>query len=436
MVSVITSAYNCENYISEMIDSILAQTYSDWELILIDDASTDQTWNKILKYTDSRIRKIRNEKNEGLTKNLNKGIRMARGKYIIRIDADDIAFSRRIEKQVQYMENHSDVVLSGCWVKVFGDKSDVWRNNLDSDRLNIHLLFGAVIFHPTFIIRKSILDEKQLYYDEKLKYAQDYNLEYRISKYGRLANIPEVLMKYRVHNKQISTEKLVEQTKCANYTRGMILHELNIILTEQESLIWQKFGLLKSHFMDKCEREILVSIIEKIVNENKRKEIYKQDMLQSILSRRFQFYIEQCKNATISSSKQIGIEPDEKYYRMFQLMIYWKKNLKKRNGIANYLKKRNIQEVAVYGLGYLGEVLIDDLIDASIQVAYAIDKASFNNFVGENIKIYSPDEVLPKVDMVIVTPLSGVDAIRKNLSEKMDCNIISIEEMIYEAAQY
>lgn len=126
LVSVIASVYNCECYIKEMIDSVINQTMQEWEMILVDDASTDGTWNIISSYDDARIIIRRNNINKGLTYNLNVALSMCKGKYVIRIDGDDIACQDRFEKQVKYMEEHPSVVLSGGWMQAFGDANGIY----------------------------------------------------------------------------------------------------------------------------------------------------------------------------------------------------------------------------------------------------------------------------------------------------------------------
>lgn len=156
-VSIITSAFNCEQYLKEMLNSIITQTYKDWEMILFDDASDDDTWNVIEDITDARIIKIRNTNNVGLTKNLNRALEIAKGKYIVRMDADDIAAPDRIEKQVQFMEANEDVVLSGGWMQCFGGMHDISKTHLNDEDIRIDLIINTGIMHPTFIIRNSAM---------------------------------------------------------------------------------------------------------------------------------------------------------------------------------------------------------------------------------------------------------------------------------------
>ncbi len=241
LVSIITSVYNCESYISEMIESILNQTYTDWELIIFDDASTDNTSKNILKYHDSRIKCYRNEENEGLTVNLNKALKKSNGAYIARIDGDDVAYPERLEKQLSFMEQHPDIVLSGAWMKCFGESSGVCKVSPQHDVLKIGMIFNTVMMHPTFIFRRELFTEKKIKYNEKLRYSQDYDFAYRASCIGRISNVSEFLLKYRVHNKQISRKKYQEAKENANITRRKILHDIGIQLTTEAEKVWFRY---------------------------------------------------------------------------------------------------------------------------------------------------------------------------------------------------
>lgn len=219
VVSVIMSVYNAEEYLKEAIDSILSQTFQQFEFIIVDDASTDASYSIIKGYTDKRIRIIQNEKNIGLTKSLNKALKYATGKYIARMDADDICFPTRLEKQVKYMEKHKNVALISCSYKEFGNSNH--KNILQYNEIQIKgiLMYGGVLPHPGFFFRYELFYKYKMRYNEKMKYAQDYAFQVSVSKQFKIACMSEVLIKYRVTNKRISTQKYYEQQMCANRVR-------------------------------------------------------------------------------------------------------------------------------------------------------------------------------------------------------------------------
>ena len=430
LVSIITSVYNCEKYITEMIDSIINQSYQDWELILIDDASTDTTWDLISRYTDVRIIKIKNENNIGLTRNLNKALAFAKGKYIVRIDGDDVAYPSRLERQVQFMEEHPNIALSGCWIKIFGEKDDIWKSIIDNESLKINLLFNAIIFHPTFIIRKSILEKYNLKYNEKLLYAQDYDLECQIAKYEEVANISDILVKYRIHGGQVSSGKRAQQIECANRTRKKLLKELDIILNEDSFRYWQRFCMLDYHILSDKEIKELHSTCEQIIFNNKAKGIFDFEQLEKIINQRIQIYIQKCQELMIPTDKNKEIT--DKYYSLFTMMCHWFKMRQKGKNIGSFFKGENIKEVAIYGMGHVGIILLEELKEYGIRVKYGIDRDMNISYFTKDVKIYSPTDILENVEAIVVTSITYYEEIKELLSKKVECPIFSIEDIIYQ----
>ena len=153
-ISVIMSTYNEEKYIETSLKSLLNQTFSDFEIIIVDDASVDNTRILIEKLEDKRIHLICNEENQGLTKNLNQALKYAKGKYIARMDGDDIALPRRFEKQVKYMDRHPDTMLVSCYTKSFGDSDLIFALPDNSEILKIRMLVRPVYAHPGFMMRR------------------------------------------------------------------------------------------------------------------------------------------------------------------------------------------------------------------------------------------------------------------------------------------
>ena len=134
-ITVLMPVYNGEKYLREAIGSILNQTFNDFEFLIINDSSTDSTREIILSYDDTRIRLEDNEKNIGLTHSLNKGLRLAKGKYVARMDADDISLPDRLEKQLAVIENNTDVSIVACWIDII-DKNNTYIGNWHADRRN------------------------------------------------------------------------------------------------------------------------------------------------------------------------------------------------------------------------------------------------------------------------------------------------------------
>ena len=204
-ITVVMPAFNAELYIKDSIESILNQSFTDFEFIIINDGSTDSTAQIIQTYKkkDNRIKIFQNQENKGLVYSLNNGLKMAKGKYIARMDADDISISHRFERQVSFMDSNPHIGVSSAWLKTIGDKKEkVWKSPISHDEIMARLVFRNCIWHPVSIIRRDIIDLNHIRYNQDYLRAQDYHLWSRLIKITRTANIPEVLLHYRIHEKQ------------------------------------------------------------------------------------------------------------------------------------------------------------------------------------------------------------------------------------------
>ncbi len=209
--------YNGEKYLREAIDSILSQTYRNFEFLIIDDGSEDRSVEIINSYNDKRIILEKNEKNIGLELTLNKGIRLAHGDYIARMDCDDISLSHRLERQVRFMDSHPEVAVCGARAEIFGGQSGLFTFPLTHEEIRCRLLFSCVILHPTVLLRRGFLLDNHIFYDTSQRYktAEDYELWFRISPIGRLANLDDTLLQRRVHDSSIGSTQTafqIEQT--------------------------------------------------------------------------------------------------------------------------------------------------------------------------------------------------------------------------------
>ena len=223
LISVVMSNYNTPiNYLKESIDSVLNQSYSDFEFIIIDDGSTDDSLEFIKSYDDPRIKLVINKENIGLTKSLNKGFDLAQGEYIARMDADDICYPTRFEKQVKYMQGHPSTIVCGAWAKILDDDNTLsiaeWACSRidDMEEYRINLLFNCYppFFHSSAFFNHGLLIKYDIKYNEKYRYAQDYELWTRCSQYAKSFIIQEFLLEYRSHSASISKAKRDAQRNC------------------------------------------------------------------------------------------------------------------------------------------------------------------------------------------------------------------------------
>ena len=206
--TVLMSVFNGEKYLKEAIESILGQTFSDFEFLIINDGSTDSSKEIILSYNDPRIRYVENEKNIGLTKSLNKGLALAQGEYIARMDADDVSLPERLEKQVNFLDSQKDIVLAGSHSDFINEDGKVFKTNkrtYTKEELYYNLTFGNVFPHSSAMFRKKeILDMGG--YDDFFKQAQDHELWFRVSRRFAIGMVEHILVRWRESKENISSK--------------------------------------------------------------------------------------------------------------------------------------------------------------------------------------------------------------------------------------
>ncbi len=218
------------------MESVLGQTFGDFELIVINDGSTDGSLEIIKAFKDGRIKLYNNEKNEGLIFALNKGIELAQGKYIARMDADDICMPERMEEQVKFMEKNPEIGVLGTWtITISGNKKYVGKYYAKPEEIRAHLLFNTALAHPSVMIRKEVLSG--LRYDENFKHAEDYDLWARMADTAKFANLPEFLLIHRKHEASVSSTYSDIQLNNAKIIRKRVLKKIGIEPTDEELMI-------------------------------------------------------------------------------------------------------------------------------------------------------------------------------------------------------
>jgi hypothetical protein len=212
LVSVLFPVYNDARYLQCGLDSILSQTFSNFEVVVVNDGSTDESRDILLRYRyrDPRIRLINNEHNLGLAPSLNRAIEAARGAYLARQDADDIAHPRRFAKQVEFLELHPEIALLGSRAIAIdeeGNERHVMETSCSDSEIKWDLLFFCPFVHSSVMLRRSILDRTGVYTEDPLKFrafVEDYDLWSRINRVARSANLEEPLQKYRYRRQPTS----------------------------------------------------------------------------------------------------------------------------------------------------------------------------------------------------------------------------------------
>jgi len=233
-ITVLMPVYNGEKYLREAIDSILCQTFTDFEFLIINDGSNDKTEEIILSYNDTRIRYIKNKINLKLIATLNKGIALAIGKYIARMDADDLSLPTRLERQFEFMERNKDVALCGTWYQLLGGANNVVRYVCTHNEIRMKMLYQSHFCHPTVIFRKSMIDTLTLKFDPLFIHAEDYDFFVRIAEKFSVANISDVLLTYRVHEQSVSLQNKTIQNNNSTLIKKRSFKNIGIDIAENE----------------------------------------------------------------------------------------------------------------------------------------------------------------------------------------------------------
>jgi len=270
------SVYNAEKYVGDCIRSILGQTFSDFEFIIINDASTDSSREIIRSFKDKRIRLLNNRDRNYPTRN--KGLRVARGKYICIMDADDISLPHRFERQVLFMEQHPQYGLAGSGYRVLGKERDLYRES-DYQKIKVQLMRNNCFIHPSVIIRHDLLKKHKLRYIRKYYYSSDYDFLARAARYFPVTNIAEVLMHYRVHEGQVTIQFRKRQAELADEISIDQLKFIGINPTKQETEL--HLSLLKGIPVEYSQKLKLHSWLDRIREANLKVGFYDKNELEA-----------------------------------------------------------------------------------------------------------------------------------------------------------
>lgn len=234
-ISVCMPFYNAGSYLKESIASVLKQTFRSFELILVNDGSTDDSLQQLEAFGDSRIRYISCP--HDFIHSLNTGLEAALGKYIARMDADDLMLPDRLQIQYDFMESHSDIVLCGTGMEYFGLDSGRYIPPVQTpEELAVQLVLSCPLAHPTWMMRRSIVEQYGIRYRADYIYAEDFKFCADLVRYGRLINIPQVLLKYRVSDSQICNRHAAEQASLSRIIRRELTEYYLSLLSVDTSL--------------------------------------------------------------------------------------------------------------------------------------------------------------------------------------------------------
>ncbi len=277
-ITVLMPVYNGEKYIYEAISSILNQTFTNFEFLIINDGSTDTSIEIIKSFKDPRICLVSNKKNLGLISTLNKGLDLAKGEYIARMDCDDISLSERLDRQVQFMDMHPEVGVCGTWF-MYMQTGQIIAHSISHEKIASYLFLNSPLAHSTVMIRTSVIRKTKFYYDLNYKHLEDYELWVRLSKDTRIINIPELLLKYRLHSEQI----------CQKYSKIQFTNLKLIRIKQLKNLISNPTNEeIKLHLSiisnKKVNRFVAAKWIKRLKRANLKTKIYLKKPFHNVLN--------------------------------------------------------------------------------------------------------------------------------------------------------
>ena len=324
MISVLMPVYNAEAFVAESIQSVLNQTFKDFEFLIFDDASTDKSLEIIESFQDSRINVVKNEVNIGMTKNMNKGLDLASGKYIARIDADDICLRNRFQVQVDFLETHPNVGVCGSRAKTIGLSTNFVMNTpLSHELIRCGFLFGNRMIHPTVMMRTHVLRGNNIRYNPDSIVSQDYVLWPRLSDLTEFYNIKTPLIYYRLHGNQTAVKGLNRQSKEAEVVQRMLLKKLGIQVTDEDFEFHRRID-----YDETPDKEFVVFVnkwFERIFLSNEATKVYDREALLDTLADRWRIIINrnyvfgkwtytQMKASFLNQHKRIPFIRDIKFF--------------------------------------------------------------------------------------------------------------------------
>jgi len=249
--------YNAEKHVKGAIDSMLTQTFRDFEFLILDDGSTDGTAKIVQTYTDPRIRFIQNEKNLGISKTLNKAIGLSRTSLLARMDADDISYPQRLQKQYDYLLANPACAMVSSLVKVISeDGAFVRADNFESRFLYYNLTFVCWIYHSTVMYRKEAVEAVGMY---QVPYAEDFELFWQLSRKYVIYNLPEILLDYRVSDQ--SLHQVLKKEEYNHAQEAQLLRNFRYYAGEAFTLPTSQLHCLQHNFGPILERKDVTELI-------------------------------------------------------------------------------------------------------------------------------------------------------------------------------
>lgn len=288
LVSVFMPVYNAGIYLEAAIQSILDQTFRDFEFVIVNDGSTDQSEAVIRSFHDPRIRLENNPQNLGLIASLNRGLELCHGAYIVRMDQDDISLPTRLEKQIGWLEAHPEYGLIGSWFEDFGDaiESRVVRYSSDDTHIRIRHLYQTHVSHPTAVLRSAIIREHHLRFDPEFVHGEDYNCWVSFSAHCKLSNYPEVLVRKRDHPRNITNLYAKTMHHTCTRVKQRQFEAMGAPLSVEEADIYTRFADPEWNFNSE-EMQLLSALLNRIHAANRKSHFIHPDAYDAWLAEKW-----------------------------------------------------------------------------------------------------------------------------------------------------
>lgn len=289
LVSVCITAYNREEYTQIAIKSVLNQTYQNFEIIVIDDGSTDDTVLKIESFKDSRIKLFKNKKNRGVIYSRNHYLKKAKGAYIAVLDSDDIWLPEKLSLQIDFFQNNPEYVMCGTHAEIFyaNGETKKWIYPVTDEEIRIRLLWGSAIVHSSLVLKRDVLTDTDILYDESLTSAEDYNFIRELVRCGKVYNMDRILVKYRLHGDQLTLNENYLQKKCAFDISNMYLQDIGISLTTLQVELFRKLFNFEYCFSLEDLKDISFMFLQILLKTSSSKKLEQQYLRQDLSKKWF-----------------------------------------------------------------------------------------------------------------------------------------------------
>ena len=287
LVSIVMPAYNAAAFISDAISSVLAQTYEEFELVVVNDGSTDATADAVASFSDGRIRLFTLAKNSGLAAARNEGILRASGDFVAWLDADDLSHPHRLRHQVAYMTRHRNVGICGTWVRAIGGvRTTVWRYPRNPRYIYSQMLFDDPLATSSVMMRREALDGLDHWFASEFSYAEDYDLWERVAGVWDVVNLPRVLATYRVHDSQVSNQGMASKEEAIMRVQGRQLKRLGLAPTPTDWRMHFALGVRWGSGLDAQELSTLEHWLTVLEEANEQQRVYPRRSFRQVLRQR------------------------------------------------------------------------------------------------------------------------------------------------------